>query len=169
MIVEKHFKPNEQKNKSFFKRLEYGLSFQSDKGTALLPATTDIAANLGYKISDRKVIGIGISYKFGWGSGWDNIKLSSEGLGLRSYVDIKVKGGFWLSGGAEYNYLSAFKDLRELHDQVDVWQGSALLGITKKYKIGKRKEAKIQALYDFLHNQQTPLTQGLKFRAGWNF
>ncbi|MEP6844559.1 MAG: hypothetical protein ABI861_01080 [Panacibacter sp.] len=163
------FKPNEQRSKSFLKRLEYGLSFQSQQGTYFLPATTDIAFNLGYKISDNKVAGVAASYKLGWGSGWDHIAFSSQGLGLRSYVDIKAKGNFWITSGFEYNYLSSFRSLQELHTNVDVWQRSALAGLTKKYKISKNREGKIQVLYDFLHNKQTPPSPALKFRVGWNF
>ena len=55
------------------------------------------------------------------------------------------------------------KSLLELHDNVDVWQRSTLLGLSKKYKIGK-KEANMQLLYDFLHNRQTPPGTALKFR-----
>jgi Skp family chaperone for outer membrane proteins len=163
------FKPNEQKTKSFLQRFEYGVNFQSQQGTYFLPATTDIALNLGYKIADNKVAGISASYKLGWGSGWDHIAFSSEGLGLRSYLDIKAKGSFWLSAGFEYNYLSAFNSLQDLHSNVDVWQRCALAGLTKKYKMGKKREGKVQLLYDFLAAKQIPAAQGLKFRVGWNF
>ncbi|MFT4153632.1 MAG: hypothetical protein QM629_07425, partial [Parafilimonas sp.] len=127
-----------------------------------------------YKLSDNKRMGIGASYKIGWGS-IKHIDVSSEGIGLRSYVDMKMptvaKGkilnGIWFSGGFEYNYLSSFKSIQELHRNVDVWQKSALLGLSKKYKVGK-KEGNMQLLYDFLHNRQTPPGTALKFRLGYN-
>jgi hypothetical protein len=169
------FNPNDQKTKSFLKRLEYGLNVQSEPGRYSLPAMSDIALTLGYKLSDNKSLGIGASYKVGWGT-IQHVQISSEGLGLRSYVDIKSpiksKGmffqGLWISGGFEYNYLSSFRSIQELHDNVDVWQRSALMGITKKYKIGK-KEGNMQLLYDFLHNWQTPPSTALKFRLGYTF
>jgi hypothetical protein len=37
------FKPNNQKTKSFWKRMEYGLNIQSQKTNAFLPTTSDIA------------------------------------------------------------------------------------------------------------------------------
>ncbi|MBG9377718.1 hypothetical protein I5907_15860 [Panacibacter sp. DH6] len=168
-LVMPGFKPNEQKTKSFLERLEYGLNFQSEKSTSFLPATTDIAITAGYKLSDNKVIGLGASYKIGWGHGWNNISLSSQGAGFRGYADVKAKAGFWLSAGFEYNYLQTFSNLRDLHTNIDVWQQSALAGITKKYKISKGREGKIQILYDFLHNKHLPASQGLKFRVGWGF
>lgn len=169
------FKPNDQKTKSFLQRLEYGLNIQSESGRYSLPAMSDIALTLGYKLSDTKRFGIGASYKVGWGD-IQHIHISSEGIGLRSYVDIKMPpvakgkifGSLWFSGGFEYNYLSSFRSIDELHDNVDVWQRSALLGISKKYKIGK-KEGNMQLLYDFLHNQQTPPGTALKFRLGYSF
>ena len=104
----------------------------------------------------------------GWGTGIKNIKLSSEGIGLRSYVDVKAKGSIWLSGGFEYNYLSSFRNLQDLQNNIDVWQRSALLGLSKKYKVGK-KEGNMQLLYDFLHREENPPSQAIKFRIGYIF
>lgn len=170
------FKPNNQKTKTFFQRFEYGFNIQSQPGQYYLPATTNLALTLGYKISDTKTLGIGTSYILGWGKGWKYIHFTSEGVGLRSYADIKFPtiaggkafGNLWFSGGFEYNYLSSFKSLQELHNNVDVWQRSALAGISKKYKVGK-KEGNIQLLYDFLHNRQIPPSTALKFRIGYTF
>lgn len=169
------FSPNNEKTKSFLKRLEYGMNIQSEKGRYSLPAMSDIALTLGYKLSDNKRMGIGASYKVGWGD-IKHIHVTSEGVGLRSYVDIKmptvakgkILGGIWFSGGFEYNYLSSFKTIQELHHNVDVWQRSALLGLSKKYKVGK-KEGNMQLLYDFLHDRQTPPGTALKFRLGYTF
>lgn len=175
------FKPNSQKTKTFLERLKYGIDFQSSQSSYFLPVTSDIAFTVGYKLSDTKEIGFGASYKLGWGTGWNDIKITNEGIGFRGYADIKApllfskKGGngIWISGGFEYNYLSSFRGLQELHENVDVWQRSALMGITKKYTIpsgkGKMREGKIQLLYDFLHNKEIPNTTGWKFRVGWGF
>ena len=169
------FKPNDEKTKSFLKRLEYGFNIQSEHGQYGLPTISDLALTVGYKLDDSKRIGIGASYKMGWGHGIKNIHISSEGIGLRSYVDIKSpiksKGiffsGLWISGGFEYNYLQGFKNIQELHRNVDVWQRSALMGLSKKYKVGK-KEGNVQMLYDLLHSQQTPPSQAFKFRLGYS-
>lgn len=118
-------------------------------------------------------MGIGGGYKLGLGKGWDKLALSNEGLSLRSYMDIKAKGSIWISAGLEYNYMQSFASLRSLPSpiaqNINLWQHSALAGITKKYKIGKKKEGKMQLLYDFLAKQQLPQMQALKFRVGWNF
>lgn len=161
------FKPNNQKTKYFFKRLEYGVNFQSQQGTSLLPAITDIAVTLGYKANDKQTLGIGASYKLGWGHGFNHIRLSSEGVGLRSYADMKLKGSIWAMGGFECNYFNHFNSLNEIKN-LDIWQKSALAGLEKKYKVGKRNGT-LQVLYDFLASKQVLQGQALKFRVGYTF
>lgn len=161
------YKPNSQRTKSFFQRLEFGFNLQNERGRYLLPLTTDIALSLGYKLHDNCVIGIGGSYKIGWGNGWNDIALTSEGVGLRSFADIQLKGSFWLSGGWEYNYLQRFNDISTIKN-LDSWQKSGLLGVTKKYRLG-RKEGKMQLLWDFMSYSQVPQGQAIKFRLGYTF
>ena len=108
-----------------------------------------------------------MSYKVGWGKDIRHIAVTHQGMGLRSFADVKIKGGFWLSGGAELNYRSAFNDFTVL-DDFSPWQKSALLGVSKKYNIGKKK-GNVQLLYDFLYKQQVPVTQPLVFRTGFTF
>lgn len=159
------FKPDDQKTKTFLKRIEYGFNIQNESAKYLLPSISDLALTAGYRINDKSIIGVGASYKMGWGEGWNHIKLSSQGLGLRSYVDIKAKGDFWLSGGYELNYLQSFQKFQELYN-VSAWQRSGLLGVTKKYRIGKR-ENNVQLLWDFLSYSQVPRSSPIKFRIGF--
>ncbi|WP_096511148.1 AAA family ATPase [Filimonas lacunae] len=159
------FKPNGQKTKSFLQRLEYGINIQTQKSSNLLPSISDIGLSLGYKLTDNKVIGVGASYKLGWGKPINNIKFTSEGVSLRSYIDIKAKGSFWLTGGYELNYLQSFGKIEELNN-LDAWQKSGLLGLTKKYKVGK-KQGNMQLLWDFLSYSQKPQPQAIKFRLGY--
>lgn len=167
-----NFKPNQQKTKSFWQRLEYGFNIQSQKSNNLLPTTSDIAVTLGYKLSDKSTIGIGSSYKMGWGNGWRDIRLSSQGIGLRSFMDVRLKGSIWITGGYEQNYLPALGEQLEglgipglTHPS---WQASGLVGLSKKYTIGK-KTHNLQLLWDFLSYRQIPRTEALKFRVGFKF
>ena len=75
----------------------------------ILPVTTDIAFTTGFKATDQIVFGGGISYRLGWGDNWNHISFSHQGVGFRSYVDMKLKGSIWISGGLEYNYMQEFK------------------------------------------------------------
>jgi hypothetical protein len=165
------FKPNNQKAKSFFQRFEYGANIQSQKGTRFFPASSsDIGLSAGYKLNDRSLLGIGVSYKIGLGNGWNNIKITSQGLGLRSFIDWKIKNELWISGGYEQNYMAAFKNVEELKN-INAWQQSGLIGITKIISLKTKilKKTKLQLLWDFLSYQQQPRSKSLIFRIGYNF
>lgn len=164
------FKPNSQRTKSFLDRLEWGMNFQSQRAAKFFPTTSDIGISVGYKLNDRSVIGIGGSYKVGFGRGWNAIRFSSEGLSLRSFVDWQIKKSFWLSGGYEQNYRSAFHSLQELKDQ-SAWKQSGLIGLSKVLSMKSKllKKTKCQLLWDFLSYQQVPRTQPILFRVGYSF
>lgn len=162
------FKPNNQKTKRFLDRLEYGLDVQTAKQNSLFPVTTDIGLTIGYKLNDKSVIGIGVSYKMGWGKGFKDIKLTNEGIGLRSFVDIKLKGNLLISGGYEQNYMQRFGSIGDLYNLPQTaWRQSALLGLTKKIPITKKKTTKVQVLYDFLNQQNHVPSPPILFRVGW--
>jgi hypothetical protein len=160
------FKPNNQKTKSFIKRLEVGTNLQTVKSNNFFPSTSDVALSLGYKLNDKSTIGIGSSYKMGWGKDIRHISISHQGIGLRSFLDVKIKGSFWLSGGAEMNYRSQFSNFEILNDYTP-WQKSALLGLSKKYRVSNKLKGNMQLMYDFIYKQQVPRTQPLVFRIGY--
>lgn len=161
------FKPNEMKSKSFLKKLEFGTNLQFGRSNNLLPSTADIAGQVAYKFHQNGSFGVGASYKMGFGS-LRNISISHQGIGLRSFLDYKLKGSFFVNGGFEYNYNAAFKNIEQLRD-VSAWQSSALMGLSKKYKVSKKLKGNIVVLYDFLHKVHAPETQPFVFRFGYNF
>ena len=169
-IMPEGFKPNDQKTKSFLKRLEYGTNVQTQRATNFFPVTSDIGLSLGYKLNDKSIIGIGASYKLGLGRGWNNIRFTQEGAGLRSYIDWKLKKGFWLSGGYEMNYRTLFNSIDQLKDY-SAWQQSGLLGLSKVLPMKSKlfKKTKLQLLWDCLSYHQKPRTQSIIFRIGYNF
>lgn len=161
------FVPNTQKTKTFLHRLVYGINLQSQKVDALLPVSTAIGVTVGYKLSDKCTVGIGADYAAGWGTDLEHIHLSNQGIGLRSYLDVKLKGSFWITGGYEENYQAGFSSIEQLRN-LSAWQKSGLIGLTKTYKIGKQN-ANLQLLWDFLSYSQTPRTTPLLFRVGYTF
>jgi hypothetical protein len=164
-----NFHPNDQKTKSFLKRLQLGTDLQTVHGNYYFPTTTDFALSLGYKMNSKNDIGIGASIKMGWGKDFDHIKVTGQGAGVRSFIDINIKKSFYGTGGFEYNYQQPFDRLAL--PQFKEWQQSGLLGITKKISLGTKflKSMKTQLLWDFLSYQQVPRGQVLKFRFGYNF
>jgi hypothetical protein len=163
------FKPNNEKTKSFWQRLQYGTNVQTQKATNFFPVTSDIGLSLGYKLNNKSVIGMGASYKVGLGKGWNHIRVTNEGVGLRSFIDWKVKGSFWLSGGYEQNYRNAFSDFDQLKDRT-AWQQSGLIGLSKIVSLKTKffKNTKLQLLWDFLSYQQVPRTQAILIRVGYS-
>jgi hypothetical protein len=160
------FKPNSQKTKTFLQRIDYGANVQSQRPNGLLPVTSDVALTAGYKLNDKSTMGIGLSYKVGWGTGWKDLHISHEGIGLRSFIDYKIKGSFWISGGYEQNYNHSFTKIAVLQ-QFNAWQTSGLIGLTKKTKIGKKTNS-IQLLWDFMSYWQMPRTRAIMFRIGFS-
>jgi hypothetical protein len=163
------FKPNNQKTKTFKQRLEISLNLQSQKPNGWFPVTSDFGLSLGYKLNDRSVMGLGASYKMGWGQSIRNIDITHQGIGLRSFIDWKIKGSFWLSGGYEQNYHHEFRRIEQLK-QLSAWQQSGLVGLSKILSIKTKllKQTKVQLLWDFLGSQQTPRSNPIIFRVGYN-
>jgi hypothetical protein len=165
------FKPNNQKVNSIWKRLEYGTNLQSTRANAFLPTTTDIGLSIAYKLNDKSQIGFGSSAKIGWGNNIRNIRVSGEGFSLRSFVEIKLKGSFNISGGYEQNFRTRFYNTQQLRNQPDNWFSSGLIGVSKTVSVKSKffKKTKIQLMYDMLWKRQVPVTQPVVFRTGYSF
>jgi hypothetical protein len=165
------FQPNPQKTKSFLKRIELGTNMQTTRANYFFPSTTDIGLSIGYKLPGNNIIGIGGSYKIGWGQNISHIRLSSEGASIRSFLDIKLKKSFYASGGYELNYQQAFTSFSQI-SSVNDWTRSGLIGISKIVSLGGKvvRKTKVQILWDFLWYSQEPRTASpFKFRVGYNF
>ena len=164
-----NFKPNVQKSKTFLQRLEYGSNFQFTKANSLLPTTADIGLNAGYKLNNKSIIGIGASYKMGLGS-IQHISITHQGIGLRSYLDWKIKKQFYATGGFEMNHNAQFKNISELKSYSD-WQQSGLIGLSKKINVKTKwfRGTQLQLLYDMLYRSHIPVSPPVLFRIGYSF
>lgn len=175
------FRPDGQKGKPFRKRLELGWNLQSQRPNGLLPVTTDLGGSAGYKLTDNMTLGIGASFKLGWGNSIGNIGLSAQGAGLRSFLDGRLKKSIWLTGALEQNYYAelaskAGQNIRlrngETHglgaDWGKGWQESCLIGLTKKSTV-RKKTAYVQLLVDLMAERHLPATPWLVYRAGIAF
>ena len=160
------FKVNNQKVKSFRDRLEVGTNLQTVKSNQFFPTTSDIGFSIGFKLNDKSILGIGSSYKMGWGKDIRHILITHQGVGLRSFLDYKVKGSFFIAGGYEQNYRTLFNSVDQLKDK-RAWQSSGLIGVSKKYSVSKKLKGNVQVLWDFLSYQQVPRTQAVLFRVGY--
>ncbi len=158
------------KTKTFKQRLEFGTNIQTQKATNFFPNRSDIGLSLGYKLSNKSIIGIGASYSLGLGRGWNNIRISNAGAGMRSFIGWRLKKQFWLSGGAEMNYRNGFSNISTLRN-IDVWQTSALFGLTKKINAKTKwfKGSSFQLMYDALAYKHVPASNPVVFRVGYSF
>lgn len=161
------FKPNSQKTKAFLQRLEYGANVQFAKSNKYFPSTGDLGLSVGYKLNDKSIIGIGMSYKMGMGT-IRHIAITHQGIGLRTYADYKIKKSIYLSGGYEMNYNAQFKNIEQLKG-LNNWQRSGLIGLSKKYKISKKVKGEMKLLYDFMANTHKPASQPFVYRLGYKF
>jgi hypothetical protein len=177
------FRKQNVKSKTFKQRLELGTDFQFGRPNRVVASQANIAVSLGFKISDSKTFGVSICYKLNYGS-IDNFYLQHGGIGIRSYLDWKLKKQFFLSSGFELNYNQNFKNFSQVFTGYkqqglgNPLQSSALVGISKKIKfpssnIGKKaglvKGTKISVLYDFLYNSHVVASPAVVFRVGYNF
>ncbi len=165
-----NFKPNDQRTKTFFQRLEYGTYFQTTPATTYYPSYSDLGLTLSYKLGHQNLIGVGASYKLGWGQPIQHISLSSQGVGLRSFVDINLKKSFSLTGGYELNYLTPFSSFQDIR-LLSRWTPSGLIGVSKTVSMKSTvfKKTQISLMWDFLSYEQTPRTQPFVFRVGYSF
>lgn len=161
------FKPKEMKSKSLLQRLEFGSNIQFQRSNQFFPTTSDLAGQVAYKFHKNGSAGIGLSYKLGLGSGLNDIHFSSQGMGIRSFIDWKLKGTFFLNGGYEQNYQPEYTGIPTGIGQQ--WTQSGLFGISKKYKINSKLNGNVMVLFDFLSNQHAPRTDPIKIRTGYNF
>jgi hypothetical protein len=164
------FRPNDQKTKTFRHRLEYGVNFQTTTASYYYPTTTDFGASLGYRLGHSNVIGIGASYKMGWGSSFQHVAITGQGVGLRSFLQIGIKNGFSAMGGFEYNYTPPFTTAQQLR-QLQDWTRSGLIGLSKTVSLKSKvfSKTQVQLMWDFLSYQQVPQGQPLVFRVGYTF
>jgi hypothetical protein len=160
------FKPKGMKTKTLWQRLKPGGNLQFQKSSRYFPTIADIAVQLAYKFHENGSLGAGISYKLGIGSGWNNVAFSHRGIGFRSFIDWKLKSSFYVNGGYEAGSNSSFKNIQELRNW-NGWQYSALLGLSKKYRVNAKLKGNLIVFYDFLAPRQLPKSNNIKVRLGY--
>src|SRR5450755_67858 len=105
---------NNEHTRSLFRRLEYGINFQTSLAHGYYPQAIAFAGTVGYKLNDKSTIGVGASYNLGLGSDIRHIHFSNQGIGIRSYVDVQLKGNYFASGGFEKNYNKVFTSFNQV-------------------------------------------------------
>ena len=167
-VMPEGFKPNANRSKKFISRFSIGTDFQTTKHNNLFPVGTDAGLFISYPLNANSHISIGSSFKIGWGSGFNHIRLSSQGVAIRAGLDWRLKGNLFIAGKYEQNYFSEIRNISQLSDYSS-WKTAALLGISKKYKTGKKRSGQMSLLYDFFYNRPPVKTQPIVLRVAFNF
>jgi hypothetical protein len=163
------FKPNPYKSKRLIDRLEFGTNFQVNQSNKYFPATTDMALQVAYKFNSDFSAGVGASYILGMGNGWNHIQFTNQGLGLKSFVDRKITGIIYISGGYEKQTLPPNAIQKEKGDRSWHWQSRALLGLKCKSSFAGKVSPTMSLQYDFLYDTHVPFTSPFVYKIGWVF
>jgi hypothetical protein len=165
------FKPNPEKTKTLWQRLEYGVNLQTAQTTYYYPTTTNVGVTVAYKLGSSNMIGVGGSYLLGWGDGLQHIAMSSQGVNFRAFLQIKIKSTFSADGELGYSYeqpFSSFKDIRSL----STWTPTGYIGITKTISMKSTvfKKTQVSLLWDVLTYiyPLPPGTSPFVFRVGYS-
>ncbi len=160
---------NEQRKKKFWKKWEIDMNAQNNRANAVMPNSTTIGISAGFKPNNWLVAGLGIGGRIGWGKDIRHIEASYSGVSARSFTEIKLKGNLHAFGGLEMNYRPEIRSIEQLRDY-SAWQKSLLVGISKVVSAKSKffKKTKAQILWDAMSYQNTPRTQPLILRFGYN-
>lgn len=150
------FKVNPMRGFPFRQRLEKGYSVQTLRATGDRPALLDAGAQLAFRHSPRLSYGLGLVFSAGLGKDWSHIRLSFEGLGAKTFAQWQWQYGI----GAYAGYERLWKQAAFSRDEKAVpfaasthstasWNESALMGLTKTYRVNSRWNGSIQVLWDF--------------------
>lgn len=149
------FRINPLRGVPFFQRIEKGYNFQTTKPTTAHPALLDIGAFAGFKHTPQLSYGVGAAIITGLGQGWDEIRLSFQGIGIRSYARWEWNYGIAAYAGYERYYWKG--DIGDRHDPDqhmqfatqrinENYRESMLIGAQKSYKINDRRKGAIIVL-----------------------
>jgi hypothetical protein len=161
---------NPNRAKTFLQRLELGVNFQNISSSSYFPSITDVGLSVAYRINEKSIVGLGSSGKIGWGKDIRHIVVTAQGVSLRSFAELRIKGAFHAMGAFEMHYNKPFDNIQHLYGMTD-WSKSGLLGVSRVMPLSGRfvKGTKLMLLWDFLSYRQVPRRPAITFRIGYNF
>lgn len=151
------FKINPMRGLPLAHRIEKQFNWQTNRSTLDgKPAMLQASVMAGFRHTPRLSYGVGIATSIGLGQNWNNLKLSFQGLGLRTYVSWQLIYGVGLYAGYERMYKqAAFIETKQVTQELiptahntGTHYESILAGLTKTYNINNKWNGSIQILYD---------------------
>jgi hypothetical protein len=151
------FKVNLMRGKPFMQRIEKQFNWQANRAALDgKPATLQLSGMAGFRHTPKLSYGLGLALITGLGQNWNHVKISFEGLGLRSYAAWQWQYGI----GAYVGYERTYKQAAFITSQGEIisseynnhnksaYNDAVLVGLTKSYKLNDKLNGSIQVLYD---------------------
>ena len=159
--------PNPYKDEPFLKRLKFGFNFQVNRQE---PISTDLAINVSYLLNQNARLGIGGSYRIGLEKDFGGINFDDQVYGVRSFFDYTIFRSIY----AEALYEWSNTEVGEQQQPSDApiskkWVQSGMIGLGNRFTIKKKLNGNFTALYNFLHNTDSPNPSPWVFRFGFEF
>ena len=159
-----NFKINTMRGLPFWKRVEKEYNWQTTRpGFNGEPALLDMSFTAGFKHSPKLTYGLGVVSSTGLGQNWNNISISFQGIGVKTFITWKWLYGISGYGGYERIFKqAAFVNKEEYYLDITSYmphntnkiKESLLLGLTKNYKINSNWNGSVQFLYDIWWEQK---------------
>lgn len=170
------FKVNPMRGLPFRKRIEIQFGWQAIRAVPgrQQPAKVEPSVFLSFKHTLRLSYGLGSGIQIGLGQDWQHVRLSTEGLGFKSFAAWRWQYGISAYMGYErlYNhflFINASPSTSEIRQSRRAYNESVLIGLTKKYQINQKYNGAIQILYDLWwqqNNLRSPIV--LRFTSAKN-
>ncbi|MCC7526815.1 MAG: hypothetical protein IT250_18465 [Chitinophagaceae bacterium] len=153
-IMPDGFVPNNQRARSFLKRLELNTNMQSQRASNYLPTATDFGLGVGYRLSGGAVIGVGASYRAGWGQSIQHIKVSHQGVGIRM-------GDFWYQA-------TRYSQQKQIVGGVGFKVGKLSVTFEDEYPFGDQKDRyrTTGLMFSYAVDSKTSSVAGLSIYTG---
>lgn len=157
-------KPNEMRVKPFVERLVPAFNLQLMQRNVWM---LDANPSLGYRFNPRFSTGIGWVQRWGYNFDSNEYAYEERMYGPRVYGEYELKQGFAIK--LEADYVNAL--VRTLFDDPigREWVGNLKAGIKKQYRISKKINGNIQALYNVIDPDKRSPYPRFNIRIGFDF
>lgn len=157
-------KPNEMRDKPFVERLVPAFNLQLMQRNVWM---LDVNPSIGYRFNPHLSTGIGWVQRWGYNFDSNEYAYEERMYGPRVYGEYELKKGFAIRLEADYvNALvrTLFKDPIGRD-----WVGNLKVGIKKEYRINKKINGNIQALYNVIDPDKRSPYPRFNIRIGFDF
>lgn len=154
------FKVNPMRGKPLWHRIEKQYNWNTTRASfdGSKPAILNLSVMAGFKHTPKLTYGVGFVSSIGLGQNWNNVKISFEGLGLRTFTEWQWEYGIGAYAGYEllfrqgiinsHNNATSEPQYMESARSNERYQQSVLIGLTKRYQVNDKWSGAIQVLYD---------------------